>query len=125
MNDTLTEGEMPIELNYALVYPNLKKLSLCKDTINNYRPISHLPQLSEVITKVVATRLITHLVNQSLTDPFQSAYKHIHSTKSTLLCVVNDIRMALDHSQSTIVMLIDLNAAFETIDHNLLLDRLQ
>ena len=136
---------MPTKLKRALVNPLLKKRSLCKDTLSNYRPISNLSQLSKVILKVVANRLNTHLVNESLTDTFQSAYKRNHSTETALLWVVNEIRTALNrnHStetallwvvneirtalnrrQGTIAVLIDLSAAFDTIDDAILLNRL-
>ena len=103
----------------------LKKPSLCRNTLNNYRPVSNLPQLSKIIEKVIADRLNTHLCNESLTDTFQSAYKRNHSTETALLCVVNEIRTALDRRQGTVIAMIDLSAAFDTIDHGILLTRLQ
>ena len=116
---------MPNELKRALVHPLLKKASLCRNTYSNYRPVSNLPQLSKIIEKVVANRLNAHLCNESLTDTFQSAYKRNHSTEIALLCVVNEIRTALDRRQGTVIAMIDLSAAFDTIDHSILLARLQ
>ena len=60
--------------------------------------------------KVIADRLNTHLCNESLTDTFQSAYKRNHSTETALLCVVNEIRTALDRRQGTVIAMIDLSA---------------
>ena len=124
-NASLSEGVMPTQLKHALVHPRLKKPSLCRNTLNNYRPVSNLPQLSKIIEKVIADRLNTHLCNESLTDTFQSAYKRNHSTETALLCVVNEIRTALDRRQGTVIAMIDLSAAFDTIDHGILLTRLQ
>ena len=124
-NASLSEGVMPNQLKHALVHPRLKKPSLCRNTLNNYRPVSNLPQLSKIIEKVIAARLNTHLCNESLTDTFQSAYKRNHSTETALLCVVNEIRTALDRRQGTVIAMIDLSAAFDTIDHGILLTRLQ
>ena len=124
-NASLSEGVMPNELKRALVHPLLKKASLCRNTYSNYRPVSNLPQLSKIIEKVVANRLNAHLCNESLTDTFQSAYKRNHSTETALLCVVNEIRTALDRRQGTVIAMIDLSAAFDTIDHSILLARLQ
>ena len=67
----------------------------------------------------------THLVNESLTDIFQSAYKRNNSIESELLCLANEIRTELDRRQGTIVVLINLSAAPDTILHATLLDRLQ
>ena len=115
-NASLSEGVMPNQLKHALVHPRLKKPSLCRNTLNNYRPVSNLPQLSKIIEKVIADKLNTHLCNESLTDTFQSAYKRNHSTETALLCVVNEIRTALDRRQGTVIAMIDLSAAFDTID---------
>ena len=77
-NASLSEGVMPNQLKHALVHPLLKKPSLCRNTLNNYRPVSNLPQLSKIIEKVVANRLNAYMCNESLTDTFQSAYKRNH-----------------------------------------------
>ena len=61
----------------------------------------------------MANRVNTHLANESLTDTFQSAYMRTHSTEESLLCVVNEIRAALDRRQGTIVVLVDLSVAFK------------
>ena len=125
-NACLTDGEgiMPIELKRALVHPLVNKPSLYKDTISNYRPVSHLSHLSDVIEKVAATSLNAQFVSQSLTHPFQSAYKRSHSTDTALLLVVNEIWTALDCRQGSIVVLIDISAAFGNIYHSILLDYL-
>ena len=74
----------------------------------------------------MANRMITpHLVNESLTDTFQSAYKRTHSTAVASLCVVNEFRAALNRRQGTTVVLVDLSAALNTIDHAILQDRFQ
>ena len=62
-NASLSEGVMPDQLKHALVHPRLKKPSLCRNTLNNYRPASNLPQLSKIIEKVIANRLNAHLCN--------------------------------------------------------------
>ena len=124
-NSCLKYRRIAHQLKHALVHPRLKKPSLCRNTLNNYRPVSNLPQLSKIIEKVIADRLNTHLCNESLTDTFQSAYKRNHSTETALLCVVNEIRTALDRRQGTVIAMIDLGAAFDTIDHGILLTRLQ
>ena len=115
-NASLSEGVMPNQLKHALVHPRLKKPSLCRNTLNNYRPVSNLPQLYKIIKNIIADRLDTHRCNESLTDTFQSAYKRNHSTETALLRVVNQIRTALDLRQGTVMAMVDLSAAFDAIE---------
>ena len=124
-NASLSEGVMLNQLNTALVHPRLKKPSLYRHTLKNYRPVSNLPQLSTIFDKVIADRLNTHLCNESLTDTFQSAYKRNHSNETALLWVVNEIGTALDRRQCTVIAMIDLAASFDTIGHGIILARLQ
>ncbi len=96
----------------------LKKLGL--ELINkNYRPVSNLSFLSKLIEK--ALQLVDHLLNNGLMDKFQSAYTDGHSTKTALLRVQNDILMELDKGKVVMLVLLDLSAALDTIDHEILL----
>jgi DNA-directed RNA polymerase subunit F len=72
-NTSLTEGTLPPSLKEALVHPLIKKPSLDKDVLKNYRPVSNLPLISKIIEKVVALRLTEHLDTQNLQEPYQSA----------------------------------------------------
>ena len=76
------------------------------------------------LQKVVAKRLDLHLDVNSLHPTFQSAYRSKHSTETALLRVHSDILSALDRGSSCIIVLLDLSAAFDTIDHRILLGRL-
>ena len=71
-NASLDEGMMPKSLKHALLRPLLKKPSLDKDTLSSYRPVSNLTQLSKVIEKVVALRIMTHVSDQQMVECFQS-----------------------------------------------------
>ena len=105
----------------ASVKPLLKKQSLSPDEFKNFRPISNLSFLSKVIEKCVAKQLIAYLDANNLNVIYQSAYRKLHSTETALIRVHNDIAMALDHKRSVILLLIDLSAAFDTVDHCILL----
>ena len=65
-----------------------------------------------------------YMSNNNLQEPFQSAYKHYHSTESALLMVHNDILCAMENQGVTLLVL-DLSSAFDTIDHPVLFSRLQ
>ena len=89
-----------------------------------YRPISNLRFISKTIEKCVAKQLIQYLDINDLGETFQSAYKRNHSTETALIKVHNDIAMAINQHNSVILVLLDLSAAFDTVDHDILLSRL-
>ena len=121
---SLRESIFPKSLKTALIRPLLKKTGLDSDILKNYRPVSNLTFISKVIEKVISGRLNEHLINNSLFDPLQSAYRDKHSTETALIKVQNDILSALDAGSSVILLMLDLSAAFDTIDHDILLSRL-
>ena len=112
INTSLTTGIVPRDLKTAIVKPLLKKPSLDKNLLKNYRPISNLPFLS----KIVLHKLLSHLQEHHLSNPFQLAYRVEHSTETVLLRVVNDILSALDNGNVSVLLLLDLSANFDTIN---------
>ena len=90
----------------------------------NY-PISNLSFLSKLIERVKANQLQLHLFFNGLLSEHQSAYLKVHSSKTALLHVQNDILVSLDSGYSTALFLLDLSPAFDTINHNILLHRLK
>ena len=102
----------------ALVTLLLKKASLDPEVLKNYRPVSNLSFVSKIIEKVVATHLNEHF-RINLMEDIQSAYRQFHSTETALLCVKNDILIARDQTKMVSLVLLDLSAAFDTIDHNI------
>jgi len=115
---------MPSALKIALVKALLKKQRLDPEVLNNYRPVSNLPFLSKVIERIVAARLFEHMQVNNLHECFQCAYKEQHSVESALLRVYCDIMEQLDNKKCILLVLLYLSAAFDSIDHNVLLDRL-
>ena len=125
VNLSLHSGIFPDLYKTALVKPLLKKISLDPEVLKNFRPVSNLTFVSKLIEKVVASQFVSHVENNNLIEKFQSAYKPFHSTESALLCVSNDILHAIDNKHCVSLTLLDLSAAFDTIDHNILLNILR
>ena len=124
VNLSLVSGFLPSSLKNAVVTPLLKKPNLDHEVLGNFRPISNLKVISKVIEKVVAVRLQAYLDFYQLTEPLQSAYKSFHSCETALLRVQNDILLAIDNRHCVMLLLLDLSAAFDTVDHVILLKRL-
>jgi len=123
INYSIKEGVFPEKFKNALVTPLLKKPTLDRNQYKNYRPVSNLSFLSKLTEKAIASQIKAHINRFRLDNPFQSAYKAYHSTETALLSVQNDIYKAMDSSKVTALTLLDLSAAFDTIDHTILLDR--
>ena len=84
---------------------------------SNYRPVSNLAFLSKVIERVVAQRLNSHMDVNNMHEVMQSVYKKHHSTETALLYIQNDILNSIDQHKVLLLVLLDLSAAFDTIDH--------
>ena len=125
LNDSLMKGYVPSSFKAALVRPLIKKPSLDQNILKNYRPVSNLPFFSKILEKVVLSQLLSHLECHNLTGKFQSAYKAKHSTETALIRVTNDLLIESDSGGVAILGLLDLSAAFDTIDHDILLQRLE
>lgn len=125
INDSLSTGVFPLEYKSAIVRPLLKKNSLDPNCLKNYRPVSNLSFLSKLLEKIVLSQLLEHLNENNLLDPHQSAYRAGHCTETALLKVANDLLSALDKKHVSVLSLLDLSAAFDTIDHDILFSRLQ
>ena len=102
-----------------------EKDSLDQEIFNNFRPISNLVYISKLIEKVIASRLHSHMTNNNLYEELQSSYRKFHSTETALTCVHDDILRAIDDNKSVLLIMLDLSAAFDTVDHDVLLERLK
>jgi hypothetical protein len=120
-NVSLQSGFLPIEHKTAIVFPRLKKTTLDPDDTSSYRPISNLSFVSKFVERIVSSRLTKHCDQHSLLPVNQSAYRHHHSTETAVMKVHNDLVRAADNGQVTALVLLDLSAAFDTVDHDLLL----
>jgi hypothetical protein len=125
INKSLETSTVPAAFKRALVRPLLKKPGLDSNVYKNYRPVSNLSFLSKILEKVVCRRIEEHLNRNTLLDDHQSAYRSHASTETALTRVNNDILLALDKGHHAALILLDLSAAFDTIDHDIFLHRAQ
>ena len=124
INKSLQSGVFPDVLKEATVTPILKKTSLDWNTLKNYRPVSNVNFLGKLIEKAAINQVNEHLESNALDEVKQSAYKCRHSTETALLRVKEDIVKALDCNKAVFLIMLDLSAAFDTIDHSILFNRL-
>ena len=110
INLSLESGTFLLSFKEAHVTPLLKKSNLPVNNHKNDRPVSNLSFISEIIEKVVSNRLQAHINSNKLNNPMQSAYRKFS--------------VSLDQGHVTALTLLDLSAAFGTIDHNTLTNRL-
>ena len=91
----------------------------------NFRPASNLKAPSKIIIqKRVALQLNNYLTNNNLHETFQSAYKVHHSTETVMVKVQDDILHGIDSNRAVVLFMLDLSAAFDTVSHEILLNRL-
>ena len=103
--------------------PRLKKTGV-DALFTNLRPISNLSFASKLAEKAVFAQIHKHLTTNKLYPKAQSAYREFHSTETALLRVKNDILLNMNQQRVTLLVLLDLSAAFDTVDHTILLNRL-
>ena len=125
VNLSFQSANVPDSMKQALVTPLLKKDDLDPEVLKNYRPVSNLSFFSKVLERVVAARLTNYMTINQLHEPMQSEYRACHSTETALVRVQNDILRTIDQGGAAILVLLDLSAAFDTIDHSILLSRME
>lgn len=124
VNKSLEGGCVPVTFKSAIVTPILKKSNLDGYDVRNYRPISNLSVISKILERVVSAQLKTYLDTNDLFPRHQSAYRARHSTETALASVLSNIYCEIDSGNLALLSLLDLSAAFDTVDTEILLARL-
>ena len=124
VNMSLTNGEFCENWKVAVVKPLLKKPGLNLIS-KNYRPISNLPFISKLVEKCMLKQFMEHWENHNLLPDFQSAYWKHYSMETSLIRLTNYILWSMERQHITSLAILDLLAAFDTIDHDILLHILE
>ena len=121
VNQSFSSGVFPFDLKTAISKPLLKKRGLDPENFKNLRPISNIAFLSKLLESLACEQYVDHLKNCNLAEMFQSAYREGQSVETALVRVHNDIMRAFDEKKSVILVLLELSAVFDTVDHDRLL----
>ena len=110
-------------MKIARIIPHYK--SSAHNLLTNYRSVSILPAFSKILEKIMYKRLITFLDKHQVLSENQYGFHKNHSTSYALTQLYDKISCAIDNKEITVGVFIDLSKAFDIVDHNILLEKLE
>ena len=122
-NRLISKGTFPSVLKLGKITPIYKKDN--EELLENYRPVSTLPIFGKIFEKIIYKRLYSFLVSQGILHDSQFGFRKSHSTSHALNLSVFQIQEALKQGHHVLGIFIDLSKAFDTIDHKILLKKLE
>ena len=124
INESLKTGCFPQSMKHAIIKPTIKSNEMDRDKYNSYRPVSNLSFISKVLEKSVLKLTMAYLEINGLICDVQSGYRTNHSCETLLVRMFNDINGYSDDNKVVALLLLDLSAAFDAIDHSILIEKL-
>ena len=121
-NQCMTNGVFPDSYKIGRIVPILKKGD--PKIVSNYRPISILPVFSKILEKIIHKRLVMHLAVNNVLSPSQFGFRSGMSTVDAIVRLTECLYDALNNYQSSISVFIDYSKAFDTVNHAILLRKL-
>ncbi len=125
INASIRTSTFPAQWKIATVTPLLKKPSLDHEDLVNFRPVSNLCYVSKLTEKIVMKQIDHYLDANNLRDQHQSAYRTSHSTETALVKIMNDLLWEMDKKKCVLLVMLEMSAAFDTIEHGTLFTRLE
>ncbi|KAF2348843.1 Reverse transcriptase domain [Trinorchestia longiramus] len=122
INTSIVTNKFPDQWKHSIVKPLHKAGDI--NTQSNYRPISLLPVLSKILEEVISNQLSTHLDKSNLVHPNQYAYRKYTSIQNALLNITEKIYSDIDKKNVTLLLLLDLSKAFDSVEHKRLLQKI-
>ena len=122
INTSLVTGVFPAAWKHALVVPLYKNGD--PDSVNNYRPVSILPVVSKILEKIVAKQLTCYLETKKLFSNSQHGFRCKLSTETALTTITDQLYTNMDNKKVSLLTLCDLSKAFDSVNHNTLLNKL-
>lgn len=122
-NQSFTEGTFPDSLKIAKIIPLHKKGN--SNQVENYRPISLLTGFSKILEKLMFNRLCSFIDSNNILTSAQHGFRRGRSTDTATYDFLNHILEAIDNKDITTGLFLDLSKAFDLINHNLLLSKLE